>query len=417
LPTIITSKIISELRTIMITFGVDGSNRFTYSPGPCPACAPARLSPTGGLRRQAMTQRRVGTAALLAVLVAALVLTVPSLRDVVARIGDMAPGWVAAAVALELGSCLAFVAVFRYFFDRVEPRVARRVAWTELASGVLLPGGGVSSLAAGGWLMRLTGEPTRRIVRRSSALFFLTSAVNVAALAAAGALLATGISAGPHDPVRAGVPIAVGLGAIALALVAARVRRGSGWLGDLTAGIREARAALARPGWRVAGAVGYLGFDIAVLWATLRALGYGPAIGALVAAYLVGYLANWLPIPGGLGVLDGGLAGALVLYGMPPATAAAAVLVYHAIALWIPAAGGLVAYARLRRSLVERDHAQARRPACALRGAPDCQSSRSRQPARRLRSSDLPSSAPLRLAPWARRKKSASSLSPSRSAS
>ena len=41
-----------------------------------------------------MTQRRVGTAALLAVLVAALVLTVPSLRDVVARIGDMAPGWV-----------------------------------------------------------------------------------------------------------------------------------------------------------------------------------------------------------------------------------------------------------------------------------------------------------------------------------
>ena len=364
-----------------------------------------------------MTQRRLGTAALLAVLVAALLLTVPSLRDVAAGVGDMQPGWVVAAIALELASCAAFVAVFRYFFDRVEPRVARRVAWTELASGVLLPGGGVSSLAAGGWLMRLTGEPSRRIVRRSSALFFLTSAVNVAALAAAGALLATGLSAGPHDPVRAGVPIAVGLGAILLALVAARLRRGSGWLGDLTAGIREARAALARPRWRVAGAIGYLGFDIAVLWATLRALGYGPALGALVAAYLVGYLANWLPIPGGLGVLDGGLAGALVLYGMPPATAAAAVLVYHAIALWIPAAGGLVAYARLRRSLVEQGAAQARRPACALRGAPDCQSSRSPQPARRLRSSDLPSSAPLRLAPWARRKKSASSLSPSRSAS
>jgi uncharacterized membrane protein YbhN (UPF0104 family) len=364
-----------------------------------------------------MTQRRLGTAALLAVLVAALLLTVPSLRDVVARVGDMQPGWVVAAIALELGSCVAFVAVFRYFFDRVEAPVARRVAWTELASGVLLPGGGVSSLAAGGWLMRLTGEPTRRIVRRSSALFFLTSAVNVAALAAAGALLATGLSAGPHDPLRAGVPIAVGLGAIVLALVAARLRRGSGWLGDLTAGIGEARAALARPRWRVAGAIGYLGLDIAVLWATLRALGYGPAIGALVAAYLVGYLANWLPIPGGLGVLDGGLAGALVLYGMPPATAAAAVLVYHAIALWIPAAGGLIAYARLRRSLVEQERAQARRPARALRGAPDCQSSPSRQPARRLRSSALPSSAPLRLAPWARRKKSASSLSPSRSAS
>ena len=209
----------------------------------------------------------------------------------------------------------------------------------------------------------------------------------------------------------------VGLGAIVLALVAARLRRGGGWLGDLTSGIREARAALARPRWRVAGAIGYLGFDIAVLWATLRALGYGPALGALVAAYLVGYLANWLPIPGGLGVLDGGLAGALVLYGMPPATAAAAVLVYHAIALWIPAAGGLIAYARLRRSLLEQEPAQVRRPARALRGAPDCQLSPSCQPARRLRSSDLPSSAPLRLAPWARRKKSARSESPSRSAS
>ena len=121
--------------------------------------------------------------------------------------------------------------------------------------------------------------------------------------------------------------------------------------------------------------------------------------------------------PGRARVLDGGLAGALVLYGTPPATAAAAVLVYHAIALWIPAAGGLIAYARLRRSLLEQEPAQVRRPARALRGAPDCQSSPSCQPARRLRSSDLPSSAPLRLAPWARRKKSARSLSPSRSAS
>src|SRR3954471_19389735 len=39
------------------------------------------------------------------------------------------------------------------------------------------------------------------------------------------------------------------------------------------------------------------------------------------------------------------------------------------------------------------------------------------QPPRRLRSRSLPCSPPLRLAPWARRKKSASSESPSRSAS
>ena len=100
-------------------------------------------------------------------------------------------------------------------------------------------------------------------------------------------------------------------------------------------------------------ALGYLGFDIAVLWASLRGLGYAPAIGALVVGYLAGYLATWMPIPGGLGVLDGGLAGALVLYGMPPASAAAAVLVYHAIALWVPSMGGLIAYRLLRRKLVQ----------------------------------------------------------------
>ena len=105
----------------------------------------------------------------------------------------------------------------------------------------------------------------------------------------------------------------------------------------------------------MAAALGYLGFDIAVLWATLRGLGYAPAIGALVVAYLAGYLATWIPIPGGLGVLDGGLAGALVLYGMPPASAAAAVLVYHAIALWVPSVGGLTGYTLLRRQFVQAD--------------------------------------------------------------
>jgi len=322
-----------------------------------------------------LARRRYATAALLVVLMVTLLLTVPSLREVFDRFGDMQAGWVVAAVVLELLSCLAFVAVFRFFFDTVAPAVARRIAWTEMASGALLPGGGVTSLAAGGWLMNLAGQSSGRIVRRSSALFFLTSAVNVAALAAGGALLATGIGGGPHDFLRTAVPIAVGLGAIAVALAVARRApardgRRRGWLAELAAGIREADRAATRPSWRVAAALGYLGFDIAVLWASLRGLGYAPAIGALVVAYLAGYLATWIPIPGGLGVLDGGLAGALVLYGMPPASATAAVLVYHAIALWVPSVGGLIAYTLLRRKLVQTN-AESRpvtRPAPAASG-------------------------------------------------
>ena len=316
-----------------------------------------------GFDVRSLVRRRVATAALLVVLMVALLLTVPSLGEVFDRFGDMQAGWVAAALVLELLSCLAFVAVFRFFFDTVAPAVARRVAWTEMASGALLPGGGVTSLAAGGWLMKLAGQSSGQIVRRSSALFFLTSAVNVAALAAGGALLATGIGGGPHDFLRTAVPIAVAL------VVARRAPAGDGgrrgWRTELAAGIREAKRAAARPSWRVGAALGYLGFDIAVLWASLRGLGYAPAIGALVVAYLAGYLATWMPIPGGLGVLDGGLAGALVLYGMPPASAAAAVLVYHAIALWVPSSGGLIAYTLLRRKLVGARPVTRRAPAAS----------------------------------------------------
>jgi hypothetical protein len=112
---------------------------------------------------------------------------------------------------------------------------------------------------------------------------------------------------------------------------------------ELLDGVVDAGAMVVRPTWRVAGAAGYLWFDIAVLWAMFNAIGAAPPLAALALGYLVGYLANGLPVPGGIGVLDAGLAGALTLYGVPAVHAAAAVLVYHAVAFWVPGAGGLVA--------------------------------------------------------------------------
>ena len=108
------------------------------------------------------------------------------------------PLWIAVAVALELASDTSFVVVYRLFFDRLERRDARAIAWTSQAAGALLPGGGVGGYAIGGWLTRLTGQPAGWIVRRSSALFFLTSAVNAAAVIVPGALLLAGLP-GPHE--------------------------------------------------------------------------------------------------------------------------------------------------------------------------------------------------------------------------
>jgi uncharacterized membrane protein YbhN (UPF0104 family) len=315
--------------------------------------------------------RRVTVVVLLSIAIVTLLLALPGLRGVAGQISHMGASWVIAAVVLELGSCAAFVVVFRWLFDELPTGAARELAWTEQGAGALLPGGGVGAMAVGGWLLRRAGISKRQVIERSSALFFLTSAVNVAALAGAGALLAMGVLAGPHNLLLSGIPILGGLVASATVLLVpvlmrrAPGRRRKAWLVDLVDGIDGARRSLVRPSWRVIGAFGYLGFDIAALGATFAASGHPLPVALLVLGYLIGYLANLIPIPGGFGVLEGGLAGALIAYGAPPSQAAAAVIVYHVIAFWIPSLGGVVGYALLSRRLGHPDPALSRehRPA------------------------------------------------------
>lgn len=316
-----------------------------------PTLYPADSVPKASLRA------RLFVAVLLGVAVISLLAAVPSLRSVLNRIGDMHTGYLFAALGLELLSCVSFVVVFRLFFDRIPASLARRVAWFEEGSGALLPGGGVGALAIGGWALHRAGMSTSTILRRSSGLFLLTSATSVAVLVGAGLLLFTGVVSGPHDFVRTGIPAvgaaAAATGVIVVGLAWSRTAEGEarGRRHELAEGVREALRTLAHPRWRLLGALGYLGFDIAVLWATFAAVGRPLPAAALVVAYIVGYLATLVPIPGGVGLLDGGLAGALIAYGAHATQAAAAVVVYHVIAFWIPSAGGLIAYWLLRGQL------------------------------------------------------------------
>jgi uncharacterized membrane protein YbhN (UPF0104 family) len=172
----------------------------------------------------------------------------------------------------------------------------------------------------------------------------------------AGLLLLVGV-ADPHDFARSALPAllagAATLVVLALPWIASRRGTARGWLDGVVVGIRDAQSAARHPSWRLAGALGYLGFDIAVLWVAFSAVGHSPPLPGLVLGYSIGYLANTLPVPGGIGVLDAGLSGALLLYGAAPTHVVAAVLVYHAIAFWIPSVGGLIAYACLRPRLVD----------------------------------------------------------------
>jgi uncharacterized membrane protein YbhN (UPF0104 family) len=101
----------------------------------------------------------------------------------------------------------------------------------------------------------------------------------------------------------------------------------------------------------LAGAIGYWAWDNAVLWATFKAFGVSVPITVVLMGYLIGQLGGLLPIPGGVGGIDGGLIGTLIVFGAPAAATAAAVLAYRVILFWLPLLGGSVAFVSLRRQL------------------------------------------------------------------
>jgi uncharacterized membrane protein YbhN (UPF0104 family) len=286
-------------------------------------------------------------------------LAVPDLRHVLARVSEAHAGWLILAAALEVGSCLGYVAVVRLVLSKGPAREVRRLAWAEQAFGAVVPVGGAGGLAVGAWAMRAWGAPWSRIVNRSAVIFLLTSAVNGAVLVLAGLGVWAGIGTDHAGLLYGLVPAAaslIALGAFWITRFLTKyVGPEPGAAGSLVqriaSWVRDTEAVAFHGDWRVLGSISYLIFDIAVLWACLRSVGVTAPLLALVVGYQVGYLANVIPIPGGIGVLEGGLLGALVLYGLPAAPTAAAVVLYHAIALWVPTMGGTLSFIRLRKSV------------------------------------------------------------------
>jgi uncharacterized membrane protein YbhN (UPF0104 family) len=297
---------------------------------------------------------------ILGALVVGLLLAVPGLNGVARQVSHMKLGWVLVAVGLEILSCLGYVIAFLQVFDRAPIRFGARVALSELAFGSAVSLGGAGSIAVGAWLLvERGGEPTR-IAERSAVLFLITSAVNVVTLVVAGLALALGVLPGPHNPWLSIVPAAVGTGALVFFLalpqvterLAAHRRPGKmrTLLSETAASIRLTEQVLFHLDWRIIGAIAFLWCDIGALVACFAAAGVVPPLATVVLAYQIGYLSNLIPIPGGIGVLDGSLVGMFVLYGISATLATAAIVVYHAIALWIPAIWGTVAFVILRRT-------------------------------------------------------------------
>jgi uncharacterized membrane protein YbhN (UPF0104 family) len=305
-------------------------------------------------------RRGLITLAILLVMVVGLLLAVPGLEGVADAIQHMQPGWLLAAAGLEILSCLGYVVAFLQVFDRAPIRFGARVALSELAFGAAVSLGGAGSIAVGAWLLVDRGGNPVRVAERSAVLFLLTSAINVFTLVLAGLGLYFGILPGPRNPLLSLLPALGGIAAMVFFLTLPRfserlaAAREPGRIRtvmiEIAASIRLTEQLLFRPDWRIIGAIAFLWCDIGVLAACFAAAGDVPPLAVVILAYQIGYLSNLVPIPGNVGVLDGSVVGMFVLYGVSATLATAATVVYHAIALWIPAMWGTVAFVILRRT-------------------------------------------------------------------
>ena len=306
----------------------------------------------------------------LAALVVAAIVLLPGLGGLRSQFAHAQPGWIALGAGLEVLSALSYVLAFRYVFcTRMSWRTTYKIAMAEEGVDSLLPVGGAGGLALGAWALRRAGMPADEIGRKTVAFFLLTSVPNVVSLAILGLGLAVGVLPGRANAALTIIPAVVAISAIAGAIalgrfshrVAERLSAMSGTrrltrlapalraFGD---GVDDSLHLLRRGGpWLWVGIVGYMVFDVLVLWASFRSLGSAPELTIVWIAYLIGQLGNLVPLPGGIGGVEGGLIGTFALYGLPAAKATAAVLIYRVLELWIPAILGGLAFIQLRALL------------------------------------------------------------------
>ena len=313
-----------------------------------PAGPPGDSGASGPLN---VTRRRAlaaGVAALVALAILYGVLPrVAGLDETWERISRGDPWALALAAAFEVGSFAGYVVLFRAVLGRGVAAIGWAASWRITLAGVaasrVLGAGGAGGVALTVWALRRAGLPRRRVAIRMSAFLVLLYAVYTAALLLGGIGLRSGVLHGPAPFALTVVPAAFGALAIALALLGRRVPV----VGE---GVRAALALLRARDPALLGAVAWWAFDVGALWACLAAFGAAPPGGVVVMAYFVGTLANLLPLPGGVGGVEGGVIGALVGLGTPAGPAIAGVLAYRALSLWLPALAGTVAYVQLVRA-------------------------------------------------------------------
>jgi uncharacterized membrane protein YbhN (UPF0104 family) len=319
---------------------------------------PSELAPLAGLSGR----RVLVMAGAAAVMLASVVLLAPAVADLPSALGRLGHGdarWLVLALGLEALSFLGHAVLFRAVGlderGRIGLRASVEITLAGHAATRLLASAGAGGVLLTAWAMRRAGMDRPTVAARMTTFLVLLYSVYMGALVVGGTGLALGLLPGGGSLAITAVPAVFGAAVIAVALAAQRIRPGDGRvrrvLAPLATGVRDARRLVRSGNAGLLGALMWWAFDVAVLWACFEAFGAPPAIGILVVAYFVGTLANTLPLPGGVGGVEGGMVGALVAFGVEPELALISVLAYRGFAFWLPIVPGAIAYVTLRRTV------------------------------------------------------------------
>jgi uncharacterized membrane protein YbhN (UPF0104 family) len=300
--------------------------------------------------------------------------------------------WIAIGVVFELCSFAGYVVLFRAVFVRKGSDSSSLIGWSEsyqitmagLAATRLFATAGAGGVALTAWALRRSGMEARLVACRMVAFMVLLYVVYAAVLLVDGVGLGIGLFPGGGSFAITIIPaiVAALLFALAgaMALLPGDIERrlgrwatGSGraahWVASAgtvpalaASGIRTAIDLIRSRDPGLLGAPAWWGFDICVLWACFHAFGSAPPFTVILMCYFVGTLGNLLPLPGGLGGVEGGMIGAFAAFGVDFNLALLAVLSYRAISFWLPTVPGAIAYFQLRRTVARWRERQSRIP-------------------------------------------------------
>jgi uncharacterized protein (TIRG00374 family) len=315
--------------------------------------------------------------------IAALYFLLPQLaglEDTWRRIEDGSPYWMIVALLFACGMFFGYVAMFRGIFlhagsSRIDWRASYQITMAGLAASRIFAAGGAGGLVLTAWALRRSGMRKRVVADKTLTFLILTYMPYMAALIVCGLGLRLGIFPGPAPFGLTVVPaiIAIILTAIGVSTVLVPTdlqrrlegfARGHGNLGkwaqrlanlpaSASAGMRDALHHLRHPSPALAGAILFWACQVGVLWAAFHAFGDAPPLAVLTQAFFVGMFGNLLPMPGGVGGVEGGMIAALAAFEVDAGQAVVAVLLFRAMTFWLPLIPGVIAYFQLRRT-VER---------------------------------------------------------------